>query len=206
MTKKCLPLYAFIFFSLAGISLLAGCRATTRDISPDETIHYDEDYDFSDKRAIVNDLVESLTTRPPLGANDRRPILIDYGIANRTTEHIGTDGIMDDIRTAVIHSGRARFVNKQQRDSIQQETQYQYGGSVSPQTRITMARQVGAEYMITGTLRSIEKKQPDQVRLKKRTLKYYSLTLELTSIESGLIEWTDNVEIVREASKPIIGW
>jgi len=60
--------------------------------------------------------------------------------------------------------------------------------------------------MLTGTLRSIKKKQPKQFRLKKRTLQYYSLTLELTDLQTGLIEWTDNVEIVRESAKPFIGW
>jgi PBP1b-binding outer membrane lipoprotein LpoB len=60
--------------------------------------------------------------------------------------------------------------------------------------------------MISGTLRSIKKKGAKQVRLKKKTLQYYSLTLELTDLQTGLIEWTDNVEIVRESSKPFIGW
>ena len=74
------------------------------------------------------------------------------------------------------------------------------------ETRVARARQVGAKYMLTGTLRSITKKQPRQVRLKKKTLQYYSLNLELTDIETGLIEWTDKVEVIREAAKPFIGW
>ena len=68
------------------------------------------------------------------------------------------------------------------------------------------ARQVGAEYMLTGTLRSIEKDELRQVRLTKKSLKYYSLNLELTDIETGLIEWADSVEVIREVSKPFIGW
>ncbi len=199
-------IYTGAFACILGLLLFSGCRTTTRDISPDETIHYDEDYDFSDKRAIVSALAESITARPPLGGTDERPVVISYGIANRTTEHISTGGIMDDIRQKIIAAGKARFVNERQREHIEEELRYQYGGNVSPQTRIAMARQVGAEYMLTGTLRSIEKQQPDQVRFKRRTLKYYSLTLELTGIESGLIEWTDSVEIVREAAKPFIGW
>ena len=65
---------------------------------------------------------------------------------------------------------------------------------------------MGAKYMLTGTLRSIEKSAPKQIRLKKKSYIYYSLNLELTNIESSLIEWADSVELVREASKPIIGW
>ncbi|MGM0451823.1 MAG: penicillin-binding protein activator LpoB [Thermodesulfobacteriota bacterium] len=194
---------------LGGLFLLmqlSGCRATTRDISPQETVHYDEAYDFSDKKAIVEQLTRSITRKPPLGNAENRPVIIAYGIANRTSDHIDTGGILDDIRKEILQSGKARFVNKRQRQNIEEELGYQYGGNVSPDTRIRMARQVGAEFMLSGTFRSIKKKQPDQVRFKRRTMMYYSLTLELTDIETGLIEWSDSVEIVREAAKPFIGW
>ena len=187
-------------------SVLSGCRATTREISPDETIHYDETYDFSDKKKIVNDLVDSLVLKSPLGSGEKRPVVIMYNVANRTSEHISTSGITDDIRSELLSRGTARFVNRLQRETIQNEMEYQYGGNVASSSRVEMGRQVGADYMITGTLRSIKKRQPDQVRLKRRTLQYYSLTLELTSLETGLIEWSDSAEIVREAAKPFIGW
>jgi uncharacterized protein (TIGR02722 family) len=151
--------------------------------------------------------VASLLNKPPLVSRlDDRPVLIVYGVANRTSEHIETDGITDDIRREILQSGRARFVNKVQRDNIQSESDYQYGGNVSAETRLARARQVGAEYMLSGTLRSIKKKQPKQFRLTKKTLQYYSLTLELTDLQTGLIEWTDSTEIVRESSTPFIGW
>ena len=66
--------------------------------------------------------------------------------------------------------------------------------------------QVGAQYILSGTLRSIEKKEPRQWRLTKKTLMYYSLNLELTDIRTGLIAWSDAVELARESSVPIIGW
>lgn len=191
---------------LALIYVMTGCTATTRTVSPDEELTYDATYTFSDKKKIVHDLVESLKTRPPLAAATDRPVIIVYGIANRTSEHIDTSGISDEIRKEILFTGKARFVNKVQRDNILKETDYQGGGAVAPQTRIALARQVGAKYMLTGTLRSIEKKAPTQVRVKRKSYIYYSLNLELTSIETSLIEWADSVELVREASKPIIGW
>ena len=127
-------------------------------------------------------------------------------MANRTSEHIETDGITDDIRQELLQSGKARFVNKVQRDNIQSESDYQYGGNVSAETRLIRARQVGAEFMLTGTLRSITKREGKGIRLKRDTLQYYSLTLELTDLQTGLIEWTDSAEIARESSKPFIGW
>ena len=188
------------------IILLAGCSVTTREVGSDEKVIYDEGYHFSDKKAIVGDLVSSLLTKHPLLRATDRPVLIVYGIANRTSEHISTSAMTDDMRQELLNSGRVRFINKAQRKNIEKETSYQYGGNVAAETRIQQARQVGAQYMLTGTLRSIEKKQPAQFRLKKKTLMYYSLNMELTDIQTGLIEWADSAEVIREASKPFIGW
>ena len=188
------------------ITAMAGCRASTREYEATDTIHYDASYDFSDKNKIVNDLTESLTNRSPLAARRDRPVVIVYNVANRTSEHISTDLITDDIRQNILETGKARFVNRIQRETIQEELGYQYAGNVTPETRAQQARQIGAEYMITGTLRAISKDEPRQVRLRKRRLQYYSLTLEMTHLESGLIEWADSVEIVREEAKPFVGW
>lgn len=204
--KRIVSVLIFCSCVFPALSLTIGCRATTREISPNAVIHYDEGYDFSDKHAIVNAMVHSLISKPPLVARYDRPVVIVYGIANRTPEHISTSGITDDIRNGLLQTGRVRFVNRMQRDNIEREVAYQQSGNVSPETRLAMGRQVGAQYMLTGTLRSIEKRQPRQVRLKRKTLMYYSLNLELTNIQTGLIEWSDSVEIVREASKPFIGW
>ncbi len=192
---------------LSAIALTAGCTATTRTVSPTEELHYDEAYDFSDKKKIVDSLVQPLLETSPLANAADRPVIIIYGIANQTAEHINTSGISDDIRESLIKAGRFRFINETQRDNIANETDYQYNsGAVAPETRIERARQLGARYILSGTLRSIEKEEPKQVRLTKKSLKYYSLHLELTDLRTSLIEWADSVEIAREASKPIIGW
>ena len=193
---------------LVGLLMLVagGCSVTTREVGSDEKVIYDEGYHFSDKKAIVDAMATSLLSKHPLLRTTDRPILIVYGIANRTSEHISTSAMTDDMRQALLNSGRVRFVNKLQRENIERETSYQYGGNVAAETRIQKARQIGAKYMLTGTLRSIKKKQPRQFRLKKKTLMYYSLNMELTDIQTGLIEWADSAEVIREASKPFMGW
>lgn len=196
----------FLWGGILLLVFLAGCSVTTREVAPDEKVIYDEGYHFSDKKAIVADMAQSLLSKHPLVRSTDRPVVIVYGIANRTSEHISTSAITDDIRQVLLESGRVRLVNETQRKNIEAETSYQYGGSVSAETRILKARQVGARYMLSGTLRSIKKDQPRQFRLTKKTLMYYSLNLELTDIQTGLIEWADSTEVIREASKPFIGW
>ncbi len=186
--------------------VLASC-ASTRALDPDKDFHYDASYDFSDKKAIVNELSSSLlATSIPGIADDERPTIVDYGIANETSEHINTGGISDAIRQDVLKSQRYRFVNRSQRSNIANETSYQQGGNVSQAERVALGRQLGARYILSGTLRSIEKDQPKQIRLTKRNLIYYSMTLDLTDLETSEIVWSDEVEIAREASRPIIGW
>jgi len=199
----------FTFQSIATLlafSLLAGCAATTRTLDPDVEQHYDASYDFSDKKQIVQVLTDSLLSSPGVVTEPEKPVIIVYGVDNETSEHISTSGITDDIRLALIKSGQYRFLNRKQRDNLLDETDYQYAGFVPPEQRVTEGRQLGADYILSGTLRSIEKKQPRQWRLNRRRLIYYSMNLELTDLQSGEISWADNVEIARESSRPIIGW
>lgn len=191
---------------LLSFALLSACAATTRTLDPDVEQHYDASYDFSDKKQIVNSLTESLLSSPAVPTETDKPIIIVYGIDNETTEHISTAGITDDIRLRLIQSGEYRFINRKQRENLTAEADYQYAGFVAPEQRVNEGRQLGADYILSGTLRSIEKTQPRQWRLNKRELIYYSMNLELTNLETGEISWADAVEIARESSRPIIGW
>ncbi len=195
---------------LAVIALLSvgimGCAATTRNIDPESEIHYDANYDFSDKKEIVDKLVGSLLTTTQINTSVEKPILIAYGIANETSEHINTGGISDDIRLKLIQANKYRFLNREQRVNVNAETEYQQAGYVAVADQIKTGRQLGADYILAGTLRSIEKAQPRQWRLNKKKLVFYSMNLELTNLETGEISWADSVEIARESSQPIFRW
>jgi len=184
---------------------LTACMATTRNVDTAEEVHYNANYDFSDKKKIVDDLTNSLL-QSDIAYRAEKPILVVYGVANETSEHINTGGITDDIRLALIRAGKYRFINKYQRDSIAAEVAHQTAGHVPVSERIRQGQQLGADYILTGTLRSIEKKQSRQWRLFEKKLVYYSLNLEMTDLTSGEIAWADKVELAREASKPIFRW
>jgi uncharacterized protein (TIGR02722 family) len=188
-----------------GSLFLSSC-ATTRTLDPNDETHYDANYDFSDKKKIVDDLTTSLLSGTQLPPSVKKPIMIVYPITNETSEHINTSGITDDIRMALIRSGKYRFINEAQRSNILKETAYQNEGHVAPSMRVSQGKQLGADYILSGALRSIEKIQQHQIRLTKKKLVYYSLNLELTDLTTGEIAWADKVELARESSRPIIGW
>jgi len=191
---------------LSAALVLSGCAATTKTLDPDVEKNYDASYGFSDKKKIVNALTDSMLASASVSTEDAKRIVIVYGVDNETSEHINTGGITDDIRLALIKSGEYRFINRKQRQNISDEADYQYAGFVAPEQRVNEGRQLGADFILSGTLRSIEKEQPRQWRLNKRELIYYSMNLELTNLETGEISWADSVEIAREAKRPIIGW
>lgn len=184
---------------------MAGCSATTKNINPKGDMHYDATYDFSDKNQIVERLVTPLLSAPVFPPREK-PILIVYPVVNKTSEHISTGGITDAIRLKLIQSGRFRFINERQRENIQMETSYQDQGFVDPAMRIEKGRQLGADYILSGTLRSIKSEQARQWRLYKKERIYYSLDLTMTDLKTGEIVYADEAELAREASKPIIGW
>ena len=195
---------------LAQSILVAACVATTvscattRNIDTNSEVHYNASYDFSDKNLIVDRLSASLVDYAATSAG--KPVVISYGIGNETSEHINTGGISDDIRLQLIQSGQYQLLNEGQRFNIQDESEYQKTGTVPAAARIAQGRQLGADYILAGTLRSIVKKPPTSIRLIKRKMVYYSLNLELTDTETGAIAWADKVDLAREQSQPIIGW
>lgn len=196
----------------AGMALLAasavalgGCAATTKSVSPDADVHYDARYDFSDKQKIADDLTSSLLNTVDMSGSGKKPVLVVYPVANETSEHISTSGITDDIRLALLRAGKYRFVSKVQRDNLMAEQAHQQA-NVDASSQAAIARQLGADFILSGTLRSIEKKQQKQWRLNKKEMVYYSLNLELTDLGTGEIAWADKAELARESSKPIIGW
>lgn len=195
----------FIMVSCLALITISGCMSYTKNLDPKADIHYDASYDFSDKNKIVDGLVTPLLAAPAFPVQ-KKPIVIVYPVINETSEHISTGGITDAIRMKLIQSGKLRFINERQRENIQRETGYQNSGYVDPAMRVEQGRQLGAEYILSGTLRSIKKTQPKQWRLNKKERIYYSLDITMTDLKSGEIVYAGQVELAREASKPIIGW
>jgi penicillin-binding protein activator len=194
-----------ILMTCSVLLVMSGCMATTKNLDTEADLHYDASYDFSDKKQIVERLVTPLLSAPVFPVQTK-PILIVYPVVNETSEHISTGGITDDIRTKLLQSGRFRFINERQRENIRQETDYQDQGYVDPAMRVEQGRQLGADYILSGTLRSIIKKQPKQWRLTKKERIYYSLDLTMTDLKTGEIVYADQAELAREASQPVIGW
>lgn len=188
----------------------SGCSAfrasvKNEDVSAAAAKPMDTGYDFGDLRSLADSIGSDLMAASVLDAEPRKPVLVVMGIENRTDEHIDTKAITDTIRTRLINSGKASFVNETQRDNLVREQGYQLA-NCTPETRVLLGKQLGARYMLTGSLVKITKDTPRQVRVSRQEQVYFQLTIEVTDLQTGLIAWTTQKERVRGASKPIIGW
>jgi len=162
----------------------------------------DTGYDFADLRSLAEAVNTELVSSPIL---EKKPILVVMGIENRTDEHIDTKAITDTIRTKLINDGKAFFINESRRDALMKEQGYQLV-NCTPETQTLIGKQLGARYMLTGSLIKISKETPKQISLSRKEQVYFQLTVEVTDLQTGLIAWTTQKERVRGASKPILGW
>ncbi|MGQ9662829.1 MAG: penicillin-binding protein activator LpoB, partial [Kiritimatiellia bacterium] len=140
---------------------------------------------------------------PPEGED--KPILVTLGIQNRTQTHLDMKALADTIETRLLNTGKIRLVNASRRDDLLKEQGYQLA-NVTPETRVQIGKQLGARYMMTGSLVEIEKESGREVRVSKKQDVYYQLTVEITDLETGLIVLRKQRDRLRRASKPIIGW
>lgn len=197
----------FIALSLLTI-LTSGCaafRASTTSVDLDQADHKRADFDYLDMRRITENIVAQLLNGPFLETQAQPPIMIVAGLENRTSNYVDTKALTDRIRTMLLQSGRAQFVNEARRADLMREQGYQ-AANVTPETQTAIGRQLGASYMVSGSLVEMSSTSPRQARISKQQVKYYNLTFEITDLETGLIVWTAEEEFAREASKPLIGW
>lgn len=194
--------------ALAASTLLAsGCamfRASTSDIDLDRKDHMRESYDFMDMRqisqSVADEMINTFLNKP-----GEPPIMMIPGIENRTSQYVDTKALTDRMRTEVIRSGKAQFVNEARRADLLKEQGYQ-AANATPETQAAIGRQLGAKYMVTGSLIEMSQRSPRQVRISKTKENYYKLTVEVTDLETSIIAWTTEREFARAASEPLIGW
>jgi hypothetical protein len=188
--------------------LTTGCaafRASNKDVDVNETKHMDADYDYSDMRNISSAVASELAGSAFLGKFSEPPIFMIAGVENRTSNYVDTKGLTDKIRTTLFNEGKAQFVNEARREDLLKEQGYQ-AANATAETQTAIGRQLGAKFMISGSLMEMRNDSEKQVRISKQELNYYKLTVEVTDLESGLLAWTTEKEFARQASKPLIGW
>lgn len=202
----------FLVFALL---LSAGCSSIRYD-DPGRQETLNIDYGSTDLQTLSAGMVESLIQSPGLnyldnsGKGDDKRVIVYFGsIENRTAEHIDTGGISDKIQTALLKSGKFRFVaEKAGQKEIEEQVRFQQEtGRVREDMMRAFGKQIGADVILYGTLRSIEKSKGSSLEsggTRKQDV-YYQFVLKCVNIDTAEILWQDEAELRKTERTGIFG-
>jgi len=152
----------------------------------------------TDMQKAVSDLIGSIKKHPSIARAKRPPVVMVTRLKNRTSEHIETKSIMDMLRVELMRGGDVVFVDREARGDMAEEYDYQKDNA-SRETMKKRGNQTGTDYIINGRLDSIV-----QQAGRDKTV-YYKLTLNLSNLRSGIIEWSDYKQIRKIYKKTRVG-
>ena len=188
--------YRFTIYAiLIGIITFSGCggsKQVTR-VDADTTIDLSGRWNDADSRMVANEIIGDCLNHPWINdhgiAAGNRPVVIVGGIRNKSMEHIPVATFTTDIERAFINSGKVRTVSSaSERGEIREERAAQ-GEFASLETVKRMGRELGADYMMTGEINTIEDREGgDQVV-------FYQTDLTLTNIETNEKIWIGQKKI-----------
>lgn len=153
----------------------------------------------TDMQKAVADLVASMEKSRAFRNLKKDPVVMITGLQNKTSEHIDTQSIMDMLRVELMRSDRMQFVDKEARQDVADEYQYQNSGMMDNSTAKGPGGQIGADFIINGRLDSIVQEVG-----KEKTV-YYKLTLNMTNLKTNVIAWSDYKQIRKGFKKKSIG-
>ena len=112
----------------------------------------------------------------------RKPVVVAYGVKNRTAEHINTQTFMKDLERAFLRSGKVKVVaNQEERQETRSERADQNTGfSANP---ASFGKETGADFVITGVLNAINDKADGE------EVVFYQANMELINVETNEKVW-----------------
>jgi len=183
--------------------LLSSC-ATTKVTRVDSGTQIDLSGYWNDKdvkivcESLINDCLSSPRVNQTIKAMGKKtPTVIVGNFRNESSEQIDTSIITSIMETTIFNSGKMDFVaGGSVRDDIRAERQDQQSNA-SAATRAALRNETGADYMLTGTVRSIVDREGN------RTVRTYFVTAEMTDIETNMRMWIgQNNDIKKIVTQP----
>lgn len=192
-----LALLSLSFFATVSCGPKAFVKGQYDDVNRENLMN--DQWSETDMQKAVQDLVGSLMNAPVITQSKKMPVVMVTNLQNKTSEHIDTQSIMDMVRVELMQSGRVAFIDKEARQDIADEYNYQNSGMVGDDSKKGPGGQVGADYIINGRLDSIVQE------VGKDKSVYYKLTLNLTNLKTSMIQWTNQKQIRKTFKKKSIG-
>jgi len=192
-----LILMVFMFFCVATVTAQKVSR-----VKPDTNIDLSGYWNDADVRIVcemlIKDCLNSARVDQAIKAKKGTPIVIVGRFRNESSEHIDTSIISTIMENTIFNSGKLDFVaGGSTREDLRTERMEQQNGFTSDTTASVLGKEIGADFMLTGSVKLIIDKAGNQ------TVRKYFVTAELTDIETNARIWMQtNSEIKKVVVQP----
>lgn len=189
---------------LPTLLLAAACgpRAFTRGVyaDPNAIEMLSDQFNENDLQLIAKKMVDSLAGSKAFAAIQGKPVVVIGRLRNSTSEHIDMRSLGDKIQVQLARTEKFSFLDKGAREEIAEEYDYQGAGYVKEGTAKARGEQAAADYLLTGDIASIvQEVGADKVV-------YYKMTMKLSNLRSGIVDWTDEKELRKKFEKRGVSW
>lgn len=140
-------------------------------------------------------LLEAEASGKALTYTTPKPVLIVGTILNKSHEHIESETFIKDLEGELVKAGAVRIVaNSVFREKLR-EARVEQVGFVTPETQKRFGGELGADYMLFGTINTIVDTEGDN------KVVFYQINLELIDLETNEIVWIGNKKIKKYRGK-----
>ena len=188
----------------AAALLLAGCQNLSSPV-----IRFDRQVNYGDAKGVelvtnefgstdLQMIAEKITgSLLETGIFQGRPTVTISTVKNKTSEYIDTTNVMNSIQTALVKSGKVRFVRsiKEMQAGVDELQRQNQSGLYKQSSTAKIGNMTAAKYSMEGELTSIVKQSASTKDV------FYKFTLKLFDVEEGTIEWQDEKEIRKTSTR-----
>ena len=180
---------------------MSGCATKVSRVDTSEEIALSDRWNAKDSELVANEMITDMMAFPWARdfemSNNRRPTVIIQRISNKSSEHIAIDTFVNDIKRAVIRSGKAGFVaGGEERTELREERKDQELNSADAKQQ---GQEKAADFALSGSINSIV----DEVGKKRVT--FYQVDMKLIDMESNLEVWNGQKKIQKLQEKSKFG-
>jgi len=182
-----------------GLALLAlvtasACSTKVERLDESKAVDLSGGWNDTDSRLVSQEMIQDSLSRPWLQEfrgrpGQARPAVIVGEVRNLSHEHINTNTFTLDLERSLINSGKVDFVaTKDERKGIRDERKDQ-DLNARDDTRNAMGRELGADFMLTGTINTIVDPNGNEQLL------FYQVNMTLISLKDNRKVWVGQKDI-----------
>ena len=191
-------------FALLVVPFVFGCSPSIKRVETNLVKDVGGGWNDTDAQMVaaemINDCLNAGWYNKTLLKLGKEPVVIVGTVSNNSMEHINTDVFIEEMQRALINSGKVEFVaSKSERGEVRTE-RLEQDEFASEETRKAFGKEIGADFMLSGTLNSVVDKSG------KKALVFYQVNMKLINLETNQIVWNGQKQIKKYVKRSKVAW